>query len=172
MFRQFDRLPMRSRLRGFTLLEMLVVVVIAAILTALVALRLGDWRSPDDPQHQLERLAALIEAQCQQAVFQSRPRGLRVTDAGYDFWQATSAGWVPLRGDGINRVRDWAGEVSPELLVDGHRLRLDNEPEGPQIICQPLGELTGFEVSLEFDQRRWFLTGRGDGRLDVRLPAS
>ena len=32
--------------RGFTLIEVLVVVVIAATLTALVVLRLGQWQSP------------------------------------------------------------------------------------------------------------------------------
>jgi general secretion pathway protein H len=162
---------MRSSPRGFTLLEVLVVVAIAAIMTSLVMLRLGTWRSADDPGHQLERLAALIDNQCQQAVFQSRPRGVRLTETGFDFWQATSEGWLRLSGDGINRARDWTGEVRPDLLVEGHAARLDGPPEGPQIICQPLGELTPFEFSLNLDHQHFRLSGRGDGQLTLTGPA-
>jgi len=160
----------RSTDRGFTLLEVLVVVAIGAILAALVILRLGQWGSPDDPAAQLERFGALLEAHCQQAVFQSRPRGLRVTDNGYDFWQATANGWVALAGDAINRPRSWVGTVAPDLLLDGHQARLSTALEAPQIVCQPLGELTLFELTLAQDQQRWRLNSRGDGRLFYHWP--
>ncbi len=155
---------------GFTLLEVLVVVAIGAILAAMVVLRLGQWGSPDDPAAQLERFGALLESQCQQAVFQARPRGLRVTDHGYDFWQATASGWVALRGDGLDRPRAWTGAVAPALLLGGHEARLSATVEAPQIVCQPLGELTLFELTLAKDQQRWRVNGRGDGRLVYHWP--
>ncbi len=152
--------------RGFTLLEVLVVVVIAALLTGLVLLRVGQWRGPDDPSAQLERLAALIEAQCQQAVFQARPRGVRITLEGYDFWQAASQGWQPLPAEGIGRPRAWLGEHPPRLLVEGRASTLA-DASAPQIVCAPLGELTLFELTLAEAR----LLGRGDGRL-IRPPPS
>ena len=159
--------PRTAGPRGFTLLEVLVVVAIGAIMVGLVVLRMGDWRSDVDPQRQLERLAALIEAQCEQAMFQSRPRGIRITEQGYDFWQSASDGWVMLTGDGIDRPRDWHGAVEPTLDVSGYRSRLSDEPDAPQLWCDPLGELSLFTLTLEVGGLRADLSGSGLGRLDV-----
>ncbi|MEE4303211.1 MAG: prepilin-type N-terminal cleavage/methylation domain-containing protein [Wenzhouxiangella sp.] len=155
---------------GFTLIEVLVVVIIAAILAALVVLRLGDWRSGAEPVDQLERLAALIDYQCEQAMFQSKPRGIRLTVAGYDFWQSTSQGWVPVPDDSIARSRSWVGEVDLDLTVEERAVALEEEPASPQLVCQPLGELTRFELALRLDSRSASLLGEPGGRLAVERP--
>lgn len=139
---------MARRAAGFTLIELLVVVVIAAVLTGLVVLTIGDWRSDEDPERQLQRFAALLEAQCDAALFQSRPRGIRITRAGYDFWQAVDGGWVRVASEGVNRSRDWPAGLLPRLFIEGRRQALGDEDVLPQIVCQPLGELTAFELEL------------------------
>lgn len=156
--------------RGFTLLEVLVVVAIGAILAVMVTLRLSATADRDNPTDQLQRLMALLNAQCEQAMFQARPRGLRVTVEGFDFWHSTSEGWMPLTGDGINRSRAWAQDVVAELLVEGHGAPVDADLDGPQIVCQPLGELSPFELSLVATGQRWRVTGRGDGHLELHRP--
>ncbi len=161
---------MRAPARGFTLLEVLVVVAIGAILAVLVVLRLGAMNDQDDPAEQLQRLMALLEAQCEQAMFQSRPRGMRVTEDGFDFWHASADGWLPLTGDGIHRPRRWSGEFTAELLVEGHSAPVDSDVDQPQVICQPLGELSPFELSLAAAGQRWRVNGRGDGRLELQRP--
>lgn len=151
--------------RGFTLLEVLVVVAIGAIVTGLVVLRVGDWPSPQSPERQLERLSALIGAQCEQAMFQSRSRGVRMTEEGYDFWQSASdEGWVPLPDQGLSRSRDWLGEASVELDVAGHQVPLADESEAPQLVCEPLGELSAFTLSLSVGEVRMRLIGERNGR--------
>ncbi len=160
----------RGSAHGFTLLEVLVVVAIGAILAVLVVLRLGAAADRDQPEEQLQRLMALLEAQCEQAMFQARPRGLRVTAEGYDFWHSTADGWLPLTGDGIHRARQWSGDLVAQLLVEGHGVAVDADLDGPQVICQPLGELSPFELSLLESGRRWRVTGRGDGRLELHGP--
>jgi general secretion pathway protein H len=155
----------RTRARGFTLIEVLVVVTIAAVLAALVVLRLGTWRSGVEPVAQLERLAALIDYQCEQALFQSRPRGLRLTTEGYDFWQSTGQGWAPLPDDEIVRSREWAGGVAVELLVEDRAVPLEAEPDAPQLICHPLGELTEFNLSLRAAGESAVLVGEPGGQL-------
>jgi len=162
--------PMNAR--GFTLIEVLVVVVIAATLTALVVLRLGQWQSPDDPVRQLERLSALISHQCEQAMFQSRPRGIRVAIDGYDFWQQRSDGWLPLAPDGSNRPRSFGEVLDVSLSMDGYRVELEDVPDQPQIICQPLGELTPFELTLQSEAIRWQLVGRANGELELKAPTT
>ncbi len=152
--------------RGFTLIEVLVVVAIAAILTALVVLRLGQWQSPDDPARQLERLSALIDFQCEQAMFQSRPRGVRVASDGYDFWQQRAEGWLPLTPNGSNRPRAFGQDLDVELLLAGYPVDLDDGNEQPQIVCQPLGELTPFELTLQSGRQRWRLRGLSNGQFE------
>ncbi|NDY96452.1 GspH/FimT family pseudopilin [Wenzhouxiangella limi] len=159
---------MKAGIRGFTLIELLVVVTIGAVLASLVVLGLGRWSSPDDPERQLARMAALLELQCEQALFQSRPRGIRVTPSGFDFWQAGSAGWVELSSSGINRQRAWHGEVEPRLFVEGRRRALEDAIDLPQILCQPLGEVTPFELELRSGQERARLTVSGRGQQQLR----
>lgn len=159
---------MKAGVQGFTLIELLVVVTIGAVLAGLVVLGLGRWSSPDDPQRQLARMAALLELQCEQALFQSRPRGIRVTPAGFDFWQAGSAGWVELPSSGINRARAWRGDIEPGLVVEGRHQRLEDEIDLPQIRCQPLGEVTPFELELGAGEQRARLTVSGTGQQRLR----
>lgn len=155
------RSPAASRHRGgFTLLEVLVVVAIAAIVASLVVLQLGDWRSPADPERQVERLAALIDHQCEQALFQSRPRGIRFTAEGYDFWQASGQGWVPVPESRVARPRAWHGEPRVDLVVGGHRVALDEAPPAPQLLCQPLGGIESFSLRLRIGRKQAALAGR------------
>lgn len=157
------------RSAGFSLIEILVVVTIGAVLAVMVVLRVGG-DGAQDPARQLERLAALIGNQCEQAMFQARPRGIRVTRSGYDFWQLAGDGWQRLPAEGISRPRSWPSEARPELLVDGHGARIDDDRLVPQIVCQPLGELSPFEIQLHSDGRIWRLAGRADGALMAASP--
>lgn len=156
-----------GRGRGFTLIEVLVVVVIAAILASLVVLRLGAWRSGAEPLEQLERLAALIDYQCEQALFQAKPRGVRLTSEGYDFWQPAGQGWVPVPDDEVARARAWQGGVDLDLVVEDRRLPLDESPPAPQLVCQPLGELTAFDLELRSGDLAAVLVGATGGGLAV-----
>ncbi|MFW5815522.1 MAG: GspH/FimT family pseudopilin [Wenzhouxiangella sp.] len=158
---------MRAAVSGFTLIELLVVVAIGAVLASLVVLGMGRWTSPDDPERQLARMAALLELQCEQALFQSRPRGLRVTAAGFDFWQASASGWIELPAAGINRPRAWSDAAEPELFLEGRRQALDEDIDRPQIQCQPLGEVTAFELELDTGEQRVRLTVSGGGRTQL-----
>lgn len=157
----------KTKAGGFTLIEVLVVVVIAAIVASLVILRLGDWRSGAEPVEQLERLAALIDYQCEQALFQSKPRGIRLTTEGYDFWQSTSEGWAPLPDDEVARPRAWRGEVELDLVVEERGVAIEEEPAAPQLVCQPLGELTDFDLALRLDGQTASLLGEPGGGLAV-----
>lgn len=158
---------MGHRVVGFTLIELLVVVAIGAILAGVAVLSLGRWQSVDDAEQQLARLAGLLEVQCEQALFQSRARGIRLTDAGFDFWQSGSAGWSELPGDGVSRPRAWAGDPELVLFVEGRRQTLDGNGDQPQIVCQPLGEVTSFELELRMPGSRARLSVSPNRRLDL-----
>ncbi|MGY6554883.1 MAG: prepilin-type N-terminal cleavage/methylation domain-containing protein [Wenzhouxiangella sp.] len=158
---------MRRSAAGFTLIELLIVMVIGAVLAGVAALSVGAWRSDAVPERQIERFWALLEAQCDAALMQSRPRGVRLSTTGYDFWQATSGGWVALRPEGLNRPREWPQGLQPALIVEGRREALLEDPSQPQIICQPLGELTAFELEFGAGPERRRLSASAGGRFSV-----
>ncbi|HMA97841.1 MAG TPA: prepilin-type N-terminal cleavage/methylation domain-containing protein [Wenzhouxiangella sp.] len=155
---------MRRSADGFTLIELLVVVTIGAVLSALVVLSVGAWSSPADPRRQLSRFSALLDFHCEQSMFQSRPRGIRITDQGFDFWQGRPEGWTALPASGHSRPRRWLGNVDVDLILEGRRQALDDTIELPQIQCQPLGQVTPFEVALTSDEQTIQLVVSGGGQ--------
>lgn len=159
--------PVTGRSAGFTLIEVLVVVTIAAALAFMVALRLGTLRSDGGPDEQLRRLAALVQHQCEQSMFQAQPRGVRLTTQGYDFWQFGAQGWAPLPDGKIIYPRRWRGSPDFDLVVEGHPVDIGDDPELPQLVCQPLGELTVFRLDAGMEQLSASLESTPSGRLQV-----
>ncbi len=86
--------------RGFTLLEVLVVVVLVGIITSIAMLGMnagGDERRLRDES---DRLVTLLQQVGSEAVIQNQEYGLKITDRGYRFlcldevkqrWQACAA---------------------------------------------------------------------------------
>lgn len=144
------------RSAGFTLLEVLVVVLITGIMTGLVVFRLGaDKRG--DPNAQLQRLAALTEHWCQRAVIEGTAHAVRVHEQGYDFWVSeflpddgesldNETGWQPLSTEPAFAAFEWSSELRTELLLQGQSAPLDSEQ--PQIVCFASSELTPFALNL------------------------
>jgi general secretion pathway protein H len=112
-----------SRSRGFTLLEMLVVVTIAALATALVMLALPDSRG-HALSRDAERLAALLEA----ARAQSRAAGVPVT------WRLTATGFA---FDGLPTSPSNGNAPLPNQWLDGNTQAALLTPGGAPLILGP-----------------------------------
>lgn len=82
--------------RGFTLLEVLVVLVLVGVLVTFAA---ASLRGPD-PAEQLreetERLRALLQLASDEALVRTRTYGLRLTPAGYAFAIYDGAAWKTI----------------------------------------------------------------------------
>lgn len=150
---------------GFTLIELLVVVTIGAVLASLVILSLGPRISDHAPLRQAQRFAAQLEFQCEQALFQGRPRALRVTATGYEAWQMLGSGWAPVPA--TKGFPGWADSIRPSLLIEGRNQALAGEDDPPQIVCHPLGERTPFELSLVGADAEVRLSGDAGGGLHL-----
>lgn len=82
--------------RGFTLLEVLVVLILVGVLLTFAA---ASLRGPD-PANQLReevmRLQALMQLATDEAVIQARTYGLRLSPTGYAFVAYGEQGWQTL----------------------------------------------------------------------------
>ena len=161
---------------GFTLIEVLVVVVIIAIISTTMVLGLGVLREDTDLKKEAVRLTTLVELANEEALLQGREFGLRLTETTYEFLQfdPDTRVWNPIIGDRLFRARSLPEESYFQLVLEDREVVLDDEdivedPE-PQIMILSSGEFTPFEVSLkrDFSEEEFTIAGSQDGRIELK----
>ncbi|CDY76686.1 General secretion pathway protein H [Caballeronia glathei] len=146
---------------GFTLLEMLVVLVIAGLLVSLASLQLT--RNPrTDLNEEAERLALLFESAGDEAQVRARPIAWQPLDGGFRFDVRTSDGWRPLRDD-LLRARRWEGGVT------GVTIRFaGTDKSAARLVFGTEAIDSAMEVTLTSPAGSATIVGTGNGRYQVR----
>ncbi|WP_428683058.1 GspH/FimT family pseudopilin [Sphingopyxis sp.] len=94
--------------RGFTLVELMVVLAIMALAATAVVLTIpGEERTV---RSEADRLAARLAAARDVAVIEGRSVSVSFAPSGYGFERRIEGGWQPLPGRAFER-RDWPGGV-------------------------------------------------------------
>ena len=162
-----------ARDRGFTLLELLVVIVIIAIVTTFAVVSVKAVQR--DPAKQAAgQLADLAGAAAEQAMMQGQEYGLRVEQHGYGFYIYDGRDWKPLTDDTLFHHRDLGDDVSLKLELEGTPATLapppatvqdageattiaapaaatggsQREQEKPQVLLLSSGELPAFRIDV------------------------
>ncbi|WP_250452673.1 GspH/FimT family pseudopilin [Caballeronia sp. ATUFL_M2_KS44] len=149
------------RQAGFTLLEMLVVLVIAGLLVSLASLQLT--RNPrTDLNEEAQRLALLFESAGDEAQVRARPIAWQPTDGGFRFDIRTDDGWRPLRDD-LLRARRWEGGVTGVSIQF-----LDSDKSVSRLVFGTEAIDTPMEITLVSAAGRATIIGSGNGRFQVR----
>ena len=110
---------------GFTLVELLIVLAIIGLMSALVVLAIPDPRGTLESE--AERFAARARAAQERAVMDNRPVAVRVDRAGYGFEWRSEGEWRPIASRPFEE-RKWTEGTSAEL--DGDSARIDFDPTG------------------------------------------
>lgn len=162
-------------MRGFTLLELLVVVLIIGILAGFAVLSVGDGGRGQRLEQEARRLAALIELASEEAVLRAQEFGLSVTAQNYRFLVLEGDDWQPPADDEVLRARPLPEGVALELVLEGRAVELEqvDAAPAPQILLLSSGELTPFELRLRADEGRdhYRLSGHPDGRVELAYDA-
>jgi len=112
---------------GFTLVELLVVVLLIGLAAGAVVLSLPDAR--DRVGDEAEGLAARLVAARDLAIVSGRDTALRVDGLGYRFEERGEAGWRPARARPL-APRDWRGGVVVRTDIDGGATAIRFDPTG------------------------------------------
>lgn len=174
-------MPVSRKATGFTLIEILVVVIIIATISGIALLSMnliGDDRELDTER---KRLATLIELAQDEAMMQGREFGLELMTSTYRFveFDPFTSEWSEILGDEIFRLRQLPEGMEFELYVEDKRIVLDNDPQqfedpedetmslaieiyAPHVFLFSSGESTSFEIRLRRPLNEQQLSMRGD----------
>lgn len=165
-----------ARVRGFSLLELIIVLVIIGVLVAAVTIAITDRRL-DNLKLEAQRMTALLKLAVDQAVISNRELGFVLVDDGYHFLELDDEDqWQLVDTQGARR---FASRIMPEGVYsriqvsglyneepeDNRLLRDENINDGeddeddkadeqkllPQIMMLSSAEVTPFKLRLGWD---------------------
>ena len=142
-----DRLLLLRRCRGFTLLEMLVVIVVIGLAAAL-----GYAQLEADPRRALERegsrLAGALEHAALLAQWKNETIGVSAADRAYRFWRRSPATdgerWSALSDDDVLTPR----ALPAPLLVNARSYAGQPVPAGAVLPLFPSGRNEPYVIEL------------------------
>ncbi len=154
----------RRHCGGFTLLEMLVVLMIAGLLLAVVTLAPARNRRTDLAE-EAQRLATMLESADDEAQIRSVPIAWQPVDGGYQFYQRGENGkWNPLV-DELLAPHRWAAEVT------GVSIRYSGSSDSAsRIVFGEESMEAPVTVTLESAGARVAVVGTGIGSFGVTRP--
>ena len=176
---------------GFTLIEILVVIVIVGTIASITMLSFGVLGNDRELRTEAKRFAALTEVVLDEAAMQGREFGIELMTAGYRFveYDALAAQWDDVPGDDVLRLRALPDDVEFELFLEDKQILLDNDPApfddpdedkvraasdvyAPHLLVFSSGDATPFELHLwrRYDDLRIILRGDALGAVEIVNP--
>jgi general secretion pathway protein H len=162
---------------GFTLVEILVVVVIMAVVISMAVLSIGTTGRDSQLDEETRRIQGLVDVLHERALLEGRDFGLRIEPAAYEFvvYDTNRDRWLSLGEEHEFRRRELPAGVTFELEMDAIQVVLkpiektfatDSPPPPPQLAIAASGEGTPFRLTLlrEATQARAAVDGDAFGK--------
>jgi len=150
-----------GRAAGFTLLELMVVLVLIGIIFSFAVLSLRGTDISDLMEHETRRLATLLELAGDEAILRGEELAVNFTEDGYEFLVLQDNNWHSPEEDGLLKAYSLPAEVELRLEVEGEPPVLtslavqqdedsdedEEEQLTPQVFILSSGEMTAFSAT-------------------------
>jgi len=172
--------PRRIGPRGFTLIEILVVVIIIAVMSGVALYRVTVTGVDRGLDIEGDRLCDVIEAATQQSGLEGRDLGIRFLPDRYEVlaYSAFANEWQILANDRLYERHTLPDGVHFAIDIEGKtavlKMPTEKEPAAPQVIISASGDAASYRVSFsrEGSDYTFVVDGMTDGTLKVTRPGS
>jgi len=159
-----------SAQHGFTLLEVMVVVVIISVLSSFVILSLQGKDKSLQFENEAKRLNHVIALAREEAILNSEVLGLRFRKNCYSFMVRKDDEWKAYN-DRVFGPHEIAAGIEFQLLINNiiTFLPVEQSPKVPQIAIWPSGEISPFELNIKstFIESVYTLVGNEFGSIEM-----
>lgn len=149
--------------RGFSLIEILVVIVIIGIVMSIAILSVTLAGGDSQLREEAQRMVSLVEVARDESLLQGREFGLEFMQNGYRFveFDPLTRQWTEIIGDDTLRLREMPEELELELFIEDRRVILKSDPASmaaededrrgieqyaPHVLIFSSGDLSPFEI--------------------------
>jgi general secretion pathway protein H len=154
---------LHGRSGGFTLIEILVVIVIIGIVMSIAILSITLAGGDNQLRDEAQRVVALVEVARDESLLQGREFGVEFMQGAYRFveYDPLTRQWGEIIGDDTLRLRELPEELELELFVEDRRVLLKSDPArmsseeedrpgieryAPHVLIYSSGDMSPFEV--------------------------
>jgi general secretion pathway protein H len=156
--------------KGFTLLEIMVVITIIAIITSFIMISLEGRDLSVQQENEAQRLTQTFRLAREEAILNNQLIGLRFRTGCYTFMQQINGEWKPYN-ERILGPHEIPSTIRTQLIIDGLSVSLPSAETAndPQILIWPSGEVTAFEIRLESNSEdtSYQLIGNNNGEITL-----
>jgi general secretion pathway protein H len=172
----------RARAHGFTLLEILIVVVIIGVIVSAATLAIGVLGGDREVEDQTRRFWAVLQQAREEAELQGNDVAVFISASAYEFLRFDTRRdmWIPIQYDELYRPRELPEGLRYRLWLDGREVVLKVQPPNrsdedehkkwpPQIMVLSSGDIMPFELRIERDaaDALWRIVAAPDNDLRI-----
>jgi general secretion pathway protein H len=180
---------LHRRSSGFTLIEILVVIVIIGIVMSIAILSITLAGGDNQLRDEAQRMVSLVDVARDESLLQGREFGLEFMQGAYRFveFDPLTRQWSEIIGDDTLRLRQLPEELELELFVEDRRVVLKSDPArmtseeedrpsiesyAPHVLIYSSGDMSPFEVHFVRRIDDGLIAVQGDmaGMLEIVTP--
>jgi len=142
---------------GFTLIEILVVMVLLGLLSGVAVFTLGSGKQQRELANEAQRLHALLRMASEEAILSNSEIGFSIDEDGYEFleYDDEKLTWTDSKVEVLKSrsIPEW---VVIEFRRDGENLRIlgkdQDDLKKPDMMLLSSGEVTPFTIELQVEK--------------------